>query len=49
MILHRIVGSSDPEVFVNQVSNLPTAKEPILLLGILFLQTDSSFGSEDLG
>ena len=38
-----MVGSSDPEVFVDQVSNLPTAKETVLLLGLLFLQTGSSF------
>ena len=43
IVLERIVGSSDPEVFVDQVSNLPTAKETVLLLGLLFLQTDSSF------
>ena len=30
----RIIGSNDPEVFVNQVSNLPTAKETVLLLGV---------------
>ena len=34
---------SDPEVFVDQVSNLPAVKETVLLLGLLFLQTDSSF------
>ena len=37
------MGSSDPEVFVDQVSNLSSAKETVLLLGLLFLQTDSSF------
>ena len=37
------MGSSDPEVFVDQVSNLPAAKETVLLLGLLLLQTDSSF------
>ena len=42
MVLDRIVGSSDPEVFVDQVNNLPAAKETVLLLGLLFLQTDSS-------
>ena len=34
---------SDPEVIVDQVSNLSAAKETILLLGLLVLQTDSSF------
>ena len=33
----------DPEVIVDQVSNLSAAKETILLLGLLFLQTDSLF------
>ena len=42
IVLDRIVGSSDPEVFVDQVSNLPAVKETVLLLGLLFLQTDSS-------
>ena len=39
----RIMDSSDPEVIVDQVSNLPATKETVLLLGFLFLQTDSSF------
>ena len=43
IVLDRIVGPSDPEVFVDQISNLPTAKETVLLLGLLFLQTDASF------
>ena len=43
MVLDRIVGSPDLEVLVDQVSDLPTAKETVLLLGLLFLQTDSSF------
>ena len=34
---------SDPEVLVDQVGNLSSAKETVLLLGLLFLQTDSSF------
>ena len=34
---------SDPEVIVDQVSNLSATKETVLLLGLLFLQTDSSF------
>ena len=33
---------SDPEVIVDQVSNLSAAKETVLLLGLLFLQTDPS-------
>ena len=36
------MDSSDPEVIVDQVSNLSAAKETVLLLGLLFLQTDSS-------
>ena len=36
------MGSSDPELFVDQVSNLSSAKETVLFLGLLFLQTDSS-------
>ena len=36
IVLDRIVGSCDPEAFVDQVSNLPTAKETVLLLGLLF-------------
>ena len=43
IILDGIVGSSDPELIVDQVSNLSTAKETVLFLGLLFLQTDSSF------
>ena len=34
---------SDPEVIVDQVSSLSATKETVLLLGLLFLQTDSSF------
>ena len=37
------MGSSDPEVIEDQVSNLPATKETVLLLGLSFLQTDSSF------
>ena len=37
------MGSSDPELIVDQVGNLSAAKETVLLLGLLFLQTDSSF------
>ena len=38
------MAPSDPEVFVDQVSILSSAKETVLLLGLLFLQTDSSTG-----
>ena len=34
--------ANDPEVIVDQVSNLSVAKETVLLLGLLFLRTDSS-------
>ena len=34
---------SDPEVLADQASNLSATKETVLLLGLLFLQTDSSF------
>ena len=37
------MGSSDPEVIVDQVGNLSTAKETVLFLGFVFLQTDSPF------
>ena len=43
IILDRIMGSSDLEVIVDQVSNLPATKETVLLLGLLFLQTDFPF------
>ena len=43
MVFDRIMGSSDPELFVDQVGNLSTSKETVLFLGLLFLQTDSSF------
>ena len=35
--------SNDPEVIVDQVSNLSAAKETVSLLGFFFFQTDSSF------
>ena len=38
-----VIGSSDPKVIVDQVSNLSAAKGTVLLLGLLFLQTDPSF------
>ena len=37
------MAPSDPEVNVDQASNLSAAKETVLLLGLLFLQTDSPF------
>ena len=37
------MGSSDPELIVDQVGNLSTSKETVLFLDFLFLQTDSSF------
>ena len=39
MVLDGIVGSSDPEVFVDQVSNLSATKETVLPLG-LFVPPD---------
>ena len=38
-----VLGSSDPEVLVDQVSDLSSTKETVLFLGFLFLQTDLSF------
>ena len=43
IVFDRIMAPSDPEVIVDQVGNLSSAKETVLLLGLLFLQTDSSF------
>ena len=43
IILDGIIGSNDPEVLVGQVSDLSSTKETVLLLGLLFLQTDLSF------
>ena len=37
------MAPNDSEVIVDQVSNLSAAKETVLLLGLLLLQTDSSF------
>ena len=37
------MAPNDPKVIVDQVSNLSAAKETVLLLGLLFLQTDSPF------
>ena len=43
VVLDGIIGTSDPELFVDQVGNLSTSKETVLFLGLLFLQTGSSF------
>ena len=43
VIFDRIMGPSDPEVIVDQIDNLSVAKETVLFLGFLFLQTDSPF------
>ena len=43
VVFDRIIGTSDPEVIVDQVGNLSTAKETVLFLGLLFLQTDFPF------
>ena len=43
VIFDRIMGSSDPEMIEDQVGNLCAAKETVLHLGLLFLQTDSPF------
>ena len=37
------MGSSDPELIVDQVGNLSTLKETVLFLGLFFLQTDFPF------
>ena len=39
IVLDRIMAPSDPEVIVDQVSNLSAAKETVLLLG-LFVPPD---------
>ena len=46
VVFDRIVGSYDPELFVDQVGNLSTSKETVLFLGLLFLQTDFPFEKE---
>ena len=43
VVFDRIIGSSDPELFIDQVGNLSTSKETVLFLGFLFLQTDFPF------
>ena len=43
VVFDRIMGSSDRELFVDQVGNLSTSKETVLFLGFLFLQTDFPF------
>ena len=40
------MAPSDPEVIVDQASNLSATKETVLLPGFLFLHTDSSFKME---
>ena len=40
------MGSSDPEMIVDQLGNLSTSKETVLFLGFLFLQTDFPFEME---
>ena len=44
--LDRTIGSSDPELFIDQVGNLSSSKETVLFLGLLFLQTDLPFEME---
>ena len=46
IIFDRITGSIDPEVLIDQVSNLSSAKETVLLLGFLFLQTHLSLEAD---
>ena len=38
VVFDRIIGTSDPELFVDQVGNLSTSKETVLFLGLSFLQ-----------
>ena len=40
IILDRISGSSDPEILVDQVSDLFTSEKAIFFLSFYFLQTD---------
>ena len=40
IILDRIIGSSDPEVLVDQVSDLSSSEEAVFFLSTHFLQTD---------
>ena len=42
IILDRIIGSSDPDVLADQVSNLSSKKETVQFLGFHFLQTTLS-------
>ena len=39
-IKNDIMSASNPEALADHVSDLPSAKEPVLFLGFLFLQTD---------
>ena len=43
VVFDRIMAPSDPEVIVDQVGNLSSAKETVLFKGFLFLQTGSPF------
>ena len=49
VVFDRIISPNDREVIVDQVNNLSAAKETVLLLGLLFLQTDSSFWNGNYG
>ena len=40
IILDRVVGSSDPEVLVDQLSDLSSSKETAFFVSFHFLQTD---------
>ena len=40
VVFDRIIGSSDPELFVDHEGNLSSSQKPVLLLGFLFLETD---------
>ena len=37
---HRIIDSGDPEVLVDQVSDLSSSKESVFFMSFHFLQTD---------
>ena len=43
VVFDRLMTPSDPEVIVDQLGNLSAAKETVLFLGFLFLQTDFPF------
>ena len=42
IILDRIIGTGDPEVFVDQASDLSSSKESVFFVSFHFLQTDLS-------